>query len=135
VASRVFSSKKIQSRINAIVHPRVEEVIEEHMTRLEAEGLHVAIVEAALIFEAGLDKKLDAVVVVDADEETKIARIMKRDGVSRDGVLNRMGAQLSPSTKLRKADYIIYNNGTVEELEEKTKFLYTVFHELADSRR
>ncbi|HEY6952818.1 MAG TPA: dephospho-CoA kinase, partial [Bacteroidota bacterium] len=93
----------------------------------------VAVVEAALMYEAGLDKELDAVVVVDAEEDTKIARVTNRDGSSRESVLARMRAQMSPDAKLKKADYVVYNNGTFEELEERVRFLYSVFVNLQGS--
>jgi len=131
VASKLFSSKSVQKKINAIVHPRVEEEIEKRITGLETGEATVVLVEAALIFEAGLDKRLDAVVVVDAEEETRITRIVQRDGATRESILERMNAQLSPAAKLRKADYIIYNNGTLEELEANVMFLYSVFQSIA----
>jgi dephospho-CoA kinase len=133
VASKVFASKSVQKKINAIVHPRVEEEIDRRIAQLETGGATVVLVEAALIFEAGLDRQLDAVVVVDAEEETKIARIIKRDGAAREAILERMKAQLTPAAKLRKADYIIYNNGTLEELEANVKFLHSVFQSVAHS--
>lgn len=133
VASKLFSSKSVQKMINAIVHPRVEEEIEKKIDQLETGGETVVIVEAALIFEAGLDKHLDVVVVVDAAEETKIARIVKRDGTPREAILERMKAQLSPAAKLRKADYVIYNNGTLKELVANVKFLNSVFQSVARS--
>lgn len=131
VASKVFSTKSVQKKINAIVHPLVEEKINKRIAQLETTGVTVVLVEAALIFEAGLDKQFDAVVVVDAEQETKIVRIIKRDGAAREAILERMKAQLSPAAKLRKADYIIYNNGTLEELEANVKFLHSVFQSVA----
>jgi dephospho-CoA kinase len=132
VASKVFSSKSIQKRINAIIHPRVEEEITRRFSELERGGTPIGIVEAALIYEAGLDRLLDTVVVVDAVEEARIDRVVKRDASSRASVLERMKAQMDPSAKLRKADYIIHNEGTIEELEQKVKFLYSIFQNLTD---
>ena len=90
------------------------------------------IIEAALIYEAGLDKKLDAVIVVDAEETTRIMRVRKRDAVTEDSVRARINAQLDVKKKLEKADYVIHNNGTLEELESKVRFLYTIFNLLAN---
>ncbi len=132
VASRFFSNKNIQRKVNAIIHPRVEEEIKRRFSTMEREGTRIGIVEAALIYEAGLDRLLDAVVVVDASEEIKIDRIVKRDGSSRTSVLDRMKAQMDPSAKLKRADYIIHNEGTIEELEQKIRFLYSIFQNLTD---
>lgn len=132
VASRVFSSTVTQKKINGIIHPRVEEEVKRKCAELEREGTRLAIVEAALIYEAGFDRFLDAVVVVDAGEEARIDRAAKRDGLSRTSVLERMNSQMDPLAKLKKADYIIHNDGTTEELEQKVKFLYSIFQNLTD---
>ena len=62
---------------------------------------------------------MDRVWVVAADLETRIARIMKRDGLSREQVLERMASQLPEEEKIRKADVVIYNDGTLEDLRNK----------------
>jgi dephospho-CoA kinase len=131
IASEMFSSKLLQQKVEFILHPRVEKEIEQQIKELVHRGQLIVIVEAALIYEAGLNKKLDAVIVVDADESERISRVRKRDVVSEDAVRSRMTAQLDAKTKLEKADYIIYNNGTLEELESKVRFLYIVFKQLA----
>lgn len=132
VASKVFSSKSIQKKINLIIHPRVEVEVHQKFLELEKNGMRMGMVEAALIYEAGLDKVLDAVVVVDASESVKIDRVMKRDGASRESVLGRMNAQMDSLDKLKKADYIIHNDGTLEELEHKVKFLHSIFQNLTN---
>jgi dephospho-CoA kinase len=62
--------------------------------------------------------------------------VRKRDTASEDAVRSRMKSQLDGKKKLENAEYIIYNNGTLEELEFKVRFLYSVFKQLAheDSR-
>ena len=132
IASKIFSIKLLQQKVESIVHPRVEKEIERKIKELAQCGERIVVVEAALIYEAGLDKKLDAVIVVDADESERINRVCKRDGVSEDAVRSRMIAQLDVSKKLEKADYIIYNNGTLNELESKVQFLYIVFKQLTN---
>ena len=135
IASKIFSNKSLQQKVESIIHPRVEKEIERKIKELERHGENIVIVEAALIYESGLHKKLDAVIVVDADESERINRVRKRDGVSEDAVRSRMIAQLDVSKKLKKADYIIYNNGTLNELESKVQFLYIVFKQLANEGR
>jgi dephospho-CoA kinase len=131
VASRIFSDRTLRRKMNDIVHPRVERAIAQTVDDLERGGKRIVIVEAALIYEAGLDKTLDAVLVVDADEENRVTRVMRRDGVAREPVLSRMNSQLDPAAKVRVADYVIFNNGTKKELEQRVTFLYSVFQNLA----
>jgi len=132
IASKIFTDKALQQKVESIIHPRVEKEIERRTKELTHAGQRIIIVEAALIFEAGLNKKLDAVIVVSADESVCISRVRKRDVVSEDAVRKRMTAQLDVKKKLEKADYIIYNNGTPEELESKVRFLYIVFKQITE---
>ncbi len=67
---------------------------------------------------------------MDAEEATRVARVRKRDGVPEENVYARIKAQYDVKKKLEKADYVIYNNGTLEELEFKVRFLYTLFSQL-----
>ena len=131
IASEIFSHTSLRQKVESIIHPRVEKEIERLFKELAQRGEFIVIVEAALIYEAGLHKKLDAVVVVDADESERISRVRKRDIVTEDAVRSRMKSQLDGKKKLENADYIIYNNGTTEELEFKVRFLYSVFKQLA----
>jgi len=131
VASHLFSDKIKQRKVEAIIHPRVEKEIERRIKALANNGERIAVVEAALIYEAGLDKKLNSVIVVDADESERINRVRKRDVVSEEAVRSRMAAQLDVKKKLEKADYVIHNNGSIDELESKVQFLYNIFNRLA----
>jgi dephospho-CoA kinase len=79
-----------------------------------------------------LDKKLDVVVVVYADETTRGTRVRKRDAVPEENVYARIKAQGDVKKKLEKADYVIHNDGTLEELESKVRFLYTLFNQLVN---
>jgi len=132
VAEKLFSNKSLQRKVEAVIHPRVEKEIIRRTKELAQSGKRMVIVEAALIYEAGLDKKLDAIVVVDADEAERISRVCKRDTILEDAVRSRIKAQIDAKKKSEKADYIIYNNGTLGELEFKVRFLYTLFNQLAN---
>jgi dephospho-CoA kinase len=132
IASRIFTDKELQKKVESILHPRVEKEMDRQIKELAHRGELIVIIEAALIYEAGLYKKLNAVIVVDADESERISRVRKRDVVSEESVRSRITAQLDVTKKLEKAYYIIYNNGTLEELESKVRFLYIVFKHLAD---
>lgn len=135
VASLIFSDKKLRQRVEAVIHPRVEEEIEHQIDALQKNGHRLAIVEAALIFEAGLHKKLSAVVVVDADEEVCIRRIQQRDNSSAEAIRQRMKTQMNSRKKITKADYIIWNNNSLEALEMKVHFLYSIFITLSNEKQ
>jgi dephospho-CoA kinase len=130
VASKIFSNDGLRCKVEAVIHPQVEKERERRIKELVQLGHRFFIIEAALIYEAGLDKKLDAVVVVEADEATRVVRVRKRDAVPEKNVYARIKAQYDVKKKLEKADFVIYNNSTLEELESKVRFLYTLFNRL-----
>lgn len=126
VASLVFSNRTLQRKLNAIVHPQVERELERRLAQYGSSPPFV-LVEAALIYEAGLNRMLDAVIVVDAKPTVRVQRVIERDRVKPNDVRKRMKAQWSQQKKLQRADYIITNNGSLDELESAVKFLYNLF--------
>lgn len=126
VASLVFSKRELQRKLNAIVHPEVKRELERRLAQYGSR-LPFVLIEAALIYEAGLDKMLDAVIVVDARQDVRVRRVVERDRATPDDVRKRMKAQWSQREKLQRADYIITNNGSLKELESAVQFLYNLF--------
>lgn len=124
LAEHVFGSDERVEEINRIVHPRVFEAFEQARGRAEEEGVELLVHEAALIFEAGGDRHLDAVLVVDAPEEERIRRVMERDEVTANEVRARMRHQLPAEEKRRRADYVIENAGPLEELRARVERFY-----------
>ena len=119
IAARVFSDPDELAALNAIVHPAVRRAMLAAMETAREDGVRMLVYEAALIFETGADKVLDHVVVVDAPVETRIARAMARDGMTRDEVLARMDRQLDPAEGRRRADTVINNDGSLADLRER----------------
>jgi len=124
LARSIFSHPDNVARINAIVHPRVFRAFARAKEQAERDGLALLIHEAALIFEAGGDKHLDAVAVVDAPEAARIDRVVARDGVDPEHVRARIRHQLPPAELRRRADYLIENTGTLEDLREQVEQVY-----------
>lgn len=132
ISDVIFSNKEKRKALESIVHPAVvREIIKKFREISKSRNEDFVIVEAALIFESGFDKELDYVVVVDADEELKIKRIMERDNCTREEVLKRMRAQMSQSKKKNLADIVIQNDGDIEALRERVKFLYSLFQKIS----
>ncbi|MCX7762741.1 MAG: dephospho-CoA kinase [Candidatus Kryptonium sp.] len=132
IAEIIFSNEEKKKQLESIVHPAVIKKIIAEFKKISKEKTHsFVIVEAALIFESGFDSELDYVIVVDADEEVKIKRIMERDGCSREEVLKRMKAQMNPTKKRKLADIVIQNNDDIQTLKEKVKFLYSLLQKLS----
>lgn len=124
LADVVFQSPERVEQINALVHPRVHEAFAAAADRAEEKGVEVLVHEAALIFESGGDEHLDAVAVVVAPDEDRIARVVERDDTTEDEVRARMSHQLPQEELRRRADYVIENNGTLDDLRRKSVNLY-----------
>lgn len=120
----VFANKAKLRALNAIVHPRVFEVLGASVARVppSLQSPYV-LVEAALVFESKMDERLDATIVVRASPQARIKRVLSRDGSLRADVLSRMRAQISPDAAAERADFVIENEGPLELLESKVAFL------------
>ncbi|MCX6144070.1 MAG: dephospho-CoA kinase, partial [Ignavibacteriales bacterium] len=105
VAAKIFSKKSLKQKVNSLVHPRVEAEIDSRFAAMEHSGKAIGIIEAALIYEAGYDKRLDVEIVVDAPEPDRIKRVVARERSSAEEVQKRIAAQSPSEQKARKADY------------------------------
>jgi dephospho-CoA kinase len=119
------SSSRIQE-LNRIVHPAVLRSQEEWMEEVGRQDPRaVAIVEAALILEAGAAKRFDRLIVVTCSDEQRIARFAARHKLgieaARKEVERRMTAQLPESEKVKAADYVIDNSGSLDHTREQAK--------------
>ena len=124
LAEVVFSSPENVERINAIVHPRVFESFNHAAERAAKEDVELLVHEAALIFESGGDEHLDAVAAVVAPDDDRIARVVERDDTTEAEVRARMGHQLPQDELRRRADYVIENDGSLDDLRRKSNELY-----------
>ena len=121
------------AELNAIVHPAVIAAQNRWMTEVErADPRGIAVLEAALIIEAGAAKDFDKLIVVTCDFEQKIARYAQRANISPDAarveVLRRSAAQLTDEEKARHADYVIDNSGSLENTSQQVDALWTKLH-------
>jgi dephospho-CoA kinase len=111
LASYLFADSSNAARINGIVHPRVKEDF-LRWVKLYAEKEIVGM-ECAILFEAGFEDAVDAVVMVYAPEDIRLERAMKRDSATEAQIRARMKAQISDEEKCRKSDYVIHNDGSL----------------------
>ncbi|MBK7138968.1 MAG: dephospho-CoA kinase [Bacteroidetes bacterium] len=122
----VFNDKEQLTKLNEIVHPAVfEDMIKWYA---ENQNHKYVLQEAAIMYESGSYKMLDKTILVYADQEIRIERVMKRDKVDRIAVLARMDKQMPESEKLKLADFVIYNNG--ESLIDQVMKLHHTILEL-----
>lgn len=121
----VFSDARAREKVNRIIHPHVLDRIKNQAVRLNKEdGAKLVGVEAALIYESGMDRMLNAVVVVSAPLEKRIPWLQKRNNLSRSEILKRIGSQMPLDEKIERADYVITNDGSMADLRESVARLY-----------
>ena len=94
------------------------------MARLKSEEAELAVLDVPIPVKNGFLDIVDEVWVVVADRKKRIDRIVKRNGLSYDEVINRLDSQMSDEEYMKIADRVIENNGTVEELEKKVAKLF-----------
>jgi dephospho-CoA kinase len=119
----VFADRSKLDRLNAIVHPRVEEEVHRRFADLERNGTcDAAFVEAALLVEAGYQKRLDGLVVAWCKPEQQIERLLAR-GLGAEEARRRIAAQMPVEEKLRYATERIDCSGTLEETRKQVEAL------------
>lgn len=117
MADRVFSDNVAREKLEAITHPRILKMIGEEIVKARASGRYqAAVVEASLLFESGCEDMMDEIWVVDAAEDRQVARMMRRSGMTEDMARERLRAQMNPGERQDRADILIENNGSLEDL-------------------
>jgi TldD protein len=110
MAAHVFADDAARTRLNELLHPRIEALLEARLGGLSPDT-RGAVLDAALWVERGRAHHFDAFWVVDAPEDLRLARLMKRDALSRDAALARLRAQATASERALHADLVIENDG------------------------
>ena len=125
----VFSNPEIRKRLEQITHPRIRKKIEAEISAIKAKNPKaVIVVDAALLIEGGLYKKMDKVIVVYADEKTQIKRLTERDGFTIKDAKNRLSAQMPLTEKRRYADFVIENveEKSKKEIQEEVRAIFKI---------
>ena len=114
LGARVFQDGKALRRLNAILHPRILEQAERRVVEFARQSPGgVAVIQAALVSEAGAAGRFDRIVTTECDAETQIHRLRKRGGISAEEALRRVRAQADPAQRRKIADIIIDTSGTL----------------------
>ncbi len=108
IAQLVFNNKKLLKSLNKLVHPAVQADFRSWANQQKAP---YAIEESALLFEIKAGDKFDKIILVTAPKDIRINRVIKRDNVTKERVLNRMKNQLSDQKKIPLSDFVIINDG------------------------
>lgn len=121
----VFNDREAKQTLNAIVHPRVQALMEQEISRLAAESPETPVIlDVPLLIESGWHEFLPLVILVYVPEIVQKVRLMKRDGLSDAEAMARIQAQMPIDAKRRHADVIIDNAGTIEATRRQVQAIY-----------
>lgn len=123
LAGEAFHKGRVRE-LNKLVHPRVQKEVKRLAAEAEKEGFRVFVEEAALLLNEGRPDYLDVIVLIEASEEQRIGRVSDRDKTNSEQVEARIQRQADPKQLRIHADYIIVNDGSMDELIDRSKSLY-----------
>ncbi len=125
LAKIAFQDEDHQQRLNIIIHPYVFTEIDSTFDKVLKGGAHeIFVVDAVLIYESGAYTHMDYVIVVTSHLKIRTERVMTRGGLTRDQFFQRLELQWPDEDKVHMADFVIYNNGTIDQLEVEAKKIY-----------
>jgi len=117
----VFNSPEARKKLEAIIHPKVRALAEERIRELAAAGRSIIVYEVPLLFEGQLHLWLRPVILVASDINTQKQRLRDRDHLTDTEAQQHIDAQMSLDEKRKLADYVIENNGSLDDLEQQVK--------------
>jgi dephospho-CoA kinase len=124
LAGIVFSDESKRRKLNAIVHPYVIEAMFSRAEEALSRSGGIAVFEVPLLFESGMHEKMDRNILVTCGEEQRVQRILARDNTTREAALARIRAQMPEAEKRLLADFILENDGTIEQLNAQIDALW-----------
>ncbi len=125
LAGIIFNDAEALCWLNNLIHPLVEQAFEEWCNIQSQQNIPFVLMESALIFEAHFERLFDQIIVVDAPQELRILRVMNRENITEQEVLQRIDKQMPADEKCRKADVIIQNNSRHSLIEQTVDFFET----------
>ncbi|MGE4578568.1 MAG: dephospho-CoA kinase [Desulfuromonadales bacterium] len=124
LAEIIFADPAARQDLNQITHPAIARLAAARIASLQRQGEALVIYEAPLLFEAGAESRVDRVLVVTAPAEVQRRRLMARDGLDDQAAQARITAQMPLADKVRRADFVVENAGSIDELATQVRELY-----------
>ena len=132
----VFGDQALLKKLNEITHPEIIKLIKKEIN-LAKNKTHnhgkILIIDAALIYEAKIDRCMDKIIVVYIGKDEQIKRLIKRNNLSKDEALQRVKSQMPMKEKVKMADYVIDNSSSLDEMKEKVEIIWQELMSLANS--
>jgi dephospho-CoA kinase len=135
LAGRIFSDPQQRDLLNRILHPRIDEEIRRRIEEVfKRDPGAVVVIDAALLIEVGNHGKMDKVIVVTSEADQQIQRLKDRDGLAAEEARKILASQMPQEEKLKLADYVLRNEGSLEETEKRTREVFRELKKIAHER-
>ncbi|NQZ01366.1 MAG: dephospho-CoA kinase [Bdellovibrionales bacterium] len=125
LAEKVFGHPDHLAKLEQITHPRIQAKVLEFREKHSRLGAKIGFYDVPLLFEKKLEDRFDTIVCVVSDRPLVVERLKKREDWSDEEIESRLNHQLSQSEKEQGSQYIISNNGSVEQLQQQVDSLLT----------
>lgn len=132
VAQKVFGNSELLKQLNAIIHPAVGEDFKIWIKKQKSDWVFK---ETAILFEAGLDKNCDCTLLITAEKNIRIQRVVSRDKRKIQEIEKIIGRQMPEEEKIKKADFVIENNYSKEELFLQVKEKLTLIKDFLAQKK
>jgi len=126
MASLIFNNPDLLAKVNAIIHPAVFDDFERWCNNHRNQAIVAC--EAAIIFESGMNRFLDYVIMVSAPIQLSVERAMQRDNVTEQQIMTRIKNQLPDEEKIKLADFTVINDNRQAVIPQVREILYKIFH-------
>ena len=114
----IFGNREKRLILNSVMHPEILRIMREKILECKKEN-KIIFVEIQLLFEVQWEKEFDYILLVSAEKETQIKRILSRDKRSKEEALSIINSQMPLDEKKKRSDYVIENDGNIQDLEKK----------------
>ena len=125
LASLIFENEANRNYVNSVIHPEV--LMDFENWKMQQTSSPLVAIEAAILFESGFAGWVDVTVSVSAPEDLRIRRVELRDGWSRSAIVSRIQNQLPEEEKIRRSDYVIYNDNRQALIPQVEKVLENIW--------
>lgn len=132
LADKVFADPKKRKLLNQILHPRIKEEMDRRTKEIgQKDPEAIVVIDAPLIIELGDQRDMDKLIVVASTQTQQIERLKERDGINPEEALRILSSQMPVEEKVKLADYVIRNEGSIEEAKKRGKEVFKELRKVA----
>ena len=132
LAVKVFSDPEQRELLNRILHPRIKKEMGRRLKAISRKDPKaMVVIDAPLLIETGDHREMDKVIVVTSTEAQQMERLKERAGIDQEEARRIIASQVPTEEKLKVADFVIGNEGSLEDVERKAKEVFQALKRIA----